>query len=144
MSRNPLYLLDTSVYSQPLKRNPLGAVVERWKTAGDSGCRISVFCEMEVLQGLHIAGSAKLFRLFERVLKDRIALLPFTAEEAALYSELQAGAIRGGNTRPVIDLCIAATALRHGLALATLNAKDFQDIPGLRVEDWGVPVPGRF
>ena len=73
MNRNPLSLLDTSVYCKPLERNPLGTVVERWKTAGDSGCRISVFCEMEAFQGLHIAGRAKLFRLFERVLRDRIA-----------------------------------------------------------------------
>lgn len=139
MNRNPLFLLDTSIYCQPLKRKPLEGVVERWKTVGDSGCRISVFCEMEVLQGLHTAGSAKLFHLFERVLKDRIASLPFTTEEAAVYAELQAGAISSGNTRSVIDLCIAATALRHGLVLATLNTRDFRSIPGLRVEDWSTP-----
>jgi tRNA(fMet)-specific endonuclease VapC len=139
MNRNPLYLLDTSVYCQPLKRKPLEAVVERWKTVGDSMCRISVFCEMEVLQGLHTAGSAELFYLFEQVLKDRIASLPFTSEDAAVYAELQAGAISRGNTRPVIDLCIASTALRHRLVLATLNGKDFHGIPGLRVEDWSRP-----
>jgi tRNA(fMet)-specific endonuclease VapC len=31
---------------------------------------------------------------------------------------------------------IAATAITHGLTLATLNRRDFRDIPGLTVEDW--------
>ncbi len=38
--------------------------------------------------------------------------------------------------RPVIDLCIAATAIRHNLILATLNSKDFSGIPDLRTESW--------
>jgi predicted nucleic acid-binding protein len=35
-----------------------------------------------------------------------------------------------------VDLLIAATAKQHDLVIATLNAKDFEDIPGLRVDDW--------
>ena len=44
---------------------------------------------------------------------------------------------RRGTPRPVLDLMIAATACSHGLVLATLNVRDFTDIPGLIVEDWG-------
>ena len=46
---------------------------------------------------------------------------------------------RQGKPRPVLDLMIAATALHHGLAVATLNARDFDGIPGLAVEDWSGP-----
>jgi tRNA(fMet)-specific endonuclease VapC len=131
------YLLDTSIYSQPLKKNPIPSVVNRWKEVGDLVCCISVFCEMEVHQGLRLSNSSSLLLLYESVLKDRIPILPFTLEEAEIYAELQANFVRSGKTRPVIDLCIASTALSSDCILVTLNAKDFTNIPGLRVENWG-------
>jgi predicted nucleic acid-binding protein len=36
------------------------------------------------------------------------------------------------------DLLIAATALYHQLVLATLNARHFDGISSLRVEDWSM------
>lgn len=130
------YLLDTSVYSQPLKRSPVPEVITRWTRAGDAACAVSVFCELEVLQGIAMAGSERLRDLYEAVLRDRIPVLPFTHAEAAVYARIQAEAVAAGATRPVIDLCIAATAITHKLTVATLNAKDFDAIPGLVVESW--------
>lgn len=131
------YLLDTSVYSQPLKKHPVDSVAGRWQELGDAACCVSVFCEMELLQGLTMAGNAKLWRLYEHILKERMVILPFTPAEAAVYADLQADLVRQGRTKPVVDLCIAATAIRHQLILATLNVKDFTGIPGLRLESWG-------
>ena len=131
------YLLDTTVYSQPLKRLPLESVIRRWREVGDAACTVSVFCEMEVLQGIYMSGSERLQRLYSTVLDGKLTLLDFTIKEAEIYARLQSQAVQLGVTRPTIDLCIAATALRHGLILATLNAKDFTGIPGLQVEDWG-------
>jgi tRNA(fMet)-specific endonuclease VapC len=34
---------------------------------------------------------------------------------------------------------IAATAIVHDLILVTHNTRDFQNIPGLRLEDWLQP-----
>jgi tRNA(fMet)-specific endonuclease VapC len=34
---------------------------------------------------------------------------------------------------------IAATALVHNLTLVTHNTKDYQHVPGLRLEDWLTP-----
>ncbi len=132
------YLLDTSVYSQPLKRRPLDSVIEKWKNTGDTACCISVFCEMEVLQGIQIVDSKRLKSKYELILKDRIPILDFSLPEAQIFAEIQADSIRSGRTRPVIDLCIAATALSQGCILATLNHKDFSGIPGLRVENWEI------
>ncbi len=131
-----MYLLDTSIYSQPLKKNPVPTVVRRWKEVGDLTCCISVFCEMEVLQGLALSDSDKLLKLYNVVLKDRIPILPFMIDEAMVYADLQAHFVRNGKTKPVIDLCIAATALSHKCILVTLNSKDFIDIPQLHVENW--------
>ncbi len=92
---------------------------------------------MEVLQGLHLAKSKKLIHLYQSVLKNRIPILSFTREEAEIYAQLQGELSKEGKTKPVIDLCIAATALKHNCILVTLNVKDFEGIPELRVEDWG-------
>ncbi len=134
------YLLDTSVYSQPLKRQPLESVIERWRSVGDAACCVSAFCELEVLQGIKMSGGDRLQRLYDIVLKDRIPTLPFTTMEASIYAGIQAASVADRTTRPVIDLCIAATAISHRSILVTLNARDFAGIPGLEVEDWSPPV----
>lgn len=131
------YLLDTSIYSQPLKRQPNPSVIHRWKEAGDGACRVSVLCELEVLQGIELATGDGLRDLYRAVLKDRLPIIPFTPAEAAVYARLQGHAVRTGTTRPVIDLCIAATAIAHSLTLVTLNSRDFSGIRGLVVESWG-------
>jgi len=35
-----------------------------------------------------------------------------------------------------LDLKIASIALEHGATLLSANARDFDHVPGLRVEDW--------
>lgn len=130
------YLLDTSVYSQPIKRQPVESVARRWKEVGDAACCVSVFCEMEVLQGLEMAGSERLHHLYRRVLAGRLPVVAFGTKEAAIYARLQAAAVRLGQRRPVVDLCIAATALAQGSTLVTRNEADFKGIPDLHLETW--------
>lgn len=57
---------------------------------------------------------------------------------------LELGKVRGSLLRQGIrvspvDLMIACVALVHDLTLVTHNTKDFQNIPGLRLEDWLTP-----
>jgi tRNA(fMet)-specific endonuclease VapC len=56
---------------------------------------------------------------------------------------------QGGKTRGLllqkgisvltVDLMIASAALVHNLTLVTHNTADFQNVPGLRLDDWLVP-----
>jgi predicted nucleic acid-binding protein len=130
------HLLDTSVYCQPLRKSPLPSVVARWKKLGDSSLCVSVLCEAEVLQGLHAKDSAELWDRYHSLLEGRLPVLDVTREVARVYAMWAGPLIRGGKSRPLVDLMIAATARCAGVVLATLNARHFLGIEGLAVEDW--------
>jgi predicted nucleic acid-binding protein len=57
--------------------------------------------------------------------------VPFGPEEAQLAARVYRELCRPRGRE--IDIAIAATALRHGAVLWTLNPSDFADIPGLRL-----------
>jgi tRNA(fMet)-specific endonuclease VapC len=130
------HLLDTSVYSQPLKKYPLQSVQTRWEALGDAALGISVFCEMELLQGLEIHDSKRLWNSYSTILEHRLPILEFNLETAKIYAKLSAFMAKQGLTRPVLDLLIAATAKANNLIIATCNVKDFSCIPSINIEDW--------
>ena len=70
------------------------------------------------------------------VLLRTVAVLPFTAVEAAAYGRIVAHL--GFNRRLVLDRMIAAQAIVAGLPLVTFNRRDFADIPGLDLRIWSV------
>ncbi len=39
-----------------------------------------------------------------------------------------------------MDMLIAATALAHDAILVTNNTDEFSRVPGLRIEDWTIPI----
>ena len=136
------HLLDTSVYSQPIRKAPLRSVQRRWAALGDRSLSTSVICEAEVLQGLEAKDSDRLWRAYRSVLKDRVQVLPVDIRVAEHYARVQAASARAGRTRPAFDLLIAATALVHKLTLATCNVRHFEGIEGLSVEDWAADPDG--
>lgn len=133
---SPTHLLDTSVYSQPLKRVWVQSAIHRWRSLGDHAVCVSAICEAELLQGLEHHQSKRLWEIYERHLKGRIEMIPFDRVAAETYARLYARERKAGRERPDFDLLIAATAKAHNLILATLNLRHFQDIEGLAVEDW--------
>ena len=130
------HLLDTSVYSQPIKKKPLKSVISNWESISDQNLCISIFCETEILQGLEMKQSYNLWNAYNSILKDSLPIIYFSMEAAKLYAKIQANCVKKGRTRPVFDLLIASTAIDNNLILATCNYKDFKDIPDLKVEDW--------
>jgi tRNA(fMet)-specific endonuclease VapC len=62
----------------------------------------------------------------------KLQVLEFDAEAAAEFERLKRLRARIG----AMDLKIAAIALAHDATVLTRNLKDFNRVPGLRVEDW--------
>lgn len=72
-------------------------------------------------------------------LLDDVAILDFDASCAEEYGKRRGALLRQGTPVGEPDVMIAAVALIHGLTLMTHNTADFQNIPGLRLDDWLAP-----
>jgi tRNA(fMet)-specific endonuclease VapC len=69
----------------------------------------------------------ELFQFF-----SRWTILPFDVRAAIEFERLRDAGVRIGT----MDLKIAATALVHNATLLTANRRDFEQVPGLKFEDW--------
>ena len=75
----------------------------------------------------YYAKLAKLFRSFARW-----SLVEFDSRAARQFEDLRRHKIRIGT----MDLKIAAIALANDALLLSANLRDYNKVPGLRVEDW--------
>jgi tRNA(fMet)-specific endonuclease VapC len=63
-----------------------------------------------------------------------IPVVPFDMACERQFQALRAMRLRVGSR----DLRIAATALLHSVVLITRNRRDFEQVPGLRLDDWSL------
>lgn len=131
------YLLDTSVFSQPIRKQPHPAAMGRWATLGHEALAVATPVLAEIEFGLHRKRSEKLWLAYTALLATRLVCLDFDRESASHFARLKAQAYGNGQIVEDFDLMIASIALRHGLTVATLNARHFALIPNLQWEDWG-------
>ena len=130
------YLLDTSVLSQPLKDQPWRGVQRRWTPERSAQLCTSAICQAELLRGLETRQSEKLWRRYRDYLAGEVPVVAFDERAASVYARLCARLQAVGTHRDLADLLIAAAAVAADLTLATLNVRHFDDLEGLRVEDW--------
>lgn len=64
-------------------------------------------------------------------LLTRLTTIDLDREIADRAGDMIAASRRAGHALSVPDAIIAATAIGHGLTLVTLNARDFEQLPGL-------------
>lgn len=71
-------------------------------------------------------------------LLEGLPILDLDRDVIAAYGQI-IGSV-GFSRVKVIDRLIAATAIANDLPLATINADDFRDIPGLTLDVWAPPA----
>jgi tRNA(fMet)-specific endonuclease VapC len=77
-----------------------------------------------------VVGYRELAKLFE--FYQEFEIVPFDEAAARQFDDLRAQRLRLGT----MDLKIAATALVNNALLLSANRRDFERVPGLRVENW--------
>ena len=122
------HLVDANVLSEATKPDPDPRVVE-WLRRNERSIVVDPIVLGEVRFGiLLLARSARrneLERWFEQGV-GRIQCLSWDSAIGIRWAQLLADLRRRGRPMAIKDSLIAATALAHDLALATLNQRDFK------------------
>ena len=72
-------------------------------------------------------------------LLHEVQVIDFDSACAEKFGQVRGTLLQQGISVPTTDLMIATAALVHNLTLVTHNTADFQNIPGLRLDDWVKP-----
>jgi tRNA(fMet)-specific endonuclease VapC len=128
------YLLDTNILSD-LVRHPQGLISQRIATVGEDRICTSIIVACELRFGAAKSGSARLTNQLERIL-DVLPVLPLDLPTAPHYATIRAHLEQAGTPIGPNDLLIAAHALALGLTLITANTREFDRVPGLKVDNW--------
>lgn len=128
--------LDTNVIIAVLARRD-HRIAEKFRTAVPRGITVPVHVVSELWYG--VWNSTRVRENTERLAAFFIApigILPFDEEDAHEAGRMRAHLKRAGTPIGPYDLLIAAQTRRRAATLATLNAAEFAQVPGLIVEDW--------
>jgi tRNA(fMet)-specific endonuclease VapC len=131
------HLLDTNICSAHLKR-PSGLIHRFVQHAGRLFVPTPVVGELYTWASHRSSPQSLIDRIEYELLID-VTLLEFDKPCAIEFGRLNGSLLLNGITVNPVDLMIAATARVHDLTLVTHNTRDFQSIPGLRLEDWLQP-----
>lgn len=136
------YLVDTNLPSELTKPIPNSRVMEFLIQAGRENVHASVVTVGEICKGIAALPESNKRRelrdWLDLVMRPWFAgrLLPVTEEIAERWGILTAEERHRGRQLTMADGLIAATALEHGLTLATRNVKDFEHLGVSILNPW--------
>lgn len=134
MTETPLCLLDTNTLSD-LVRRPQGVVKQGIERVGEDNVCTSIVVAAELRFGASKRGSVALAAQVETVL-GALHVLPLDMPADREYGRLRLHLEQAGQPIGPNDLLIAAHALALDATVITDNQREFQRVPGLRVENW--------
>jgi tRNA(fMet)-specific endonuclease VapC len=127
-------MLDTNIISE-LVRYPRGKAAKRIARVGEDNICTSIIVAAELRYGCAKSGSSRLLEAVEELLGE-INILPFDVPADAEYGGIRAELEAAGKPIGSNDLLIAAHAYATGATIVTANAREFNRIRGLKVENW--------
>ena len=133
-----MYLLDTDILSNLLKRTPSTVLISKLASVPPEQQFTSSITLGELIYGAYRLRehAAHLLERLDETLLPNLPALPFDGAAARRYGEVRAELEHRGTPLGDADLRIGAIALNRGLTVVTGNVRHFQRIPDLLVENW--------
>ena len=122
------YLVDVNVLSDPTKPAPNSKVLD-WLSANERNLVVDAIILGELCIGILALPRGSKRRQLEQwfeALVQTIDCLPWDATISRRWAKLVVDLKQKGETMPLLDGMIAATALQHDLSIATRNMRDFK------------------
>ena len=132
-----MYLLDTSVLSELIKRHPHAGFVSRLRQKPREVLFTAAICVTELRYGASLRPDREAFwqRVYEEIL-SHVQVIDFGEREALVAGDMLAHLKRTGRPVGLEDVLIGAIARAYGYTVVTHNVRHFQSLPEVKVEDW--------
>ena len=130
------YLVDANVLSEATKPAPDSKSIA-WLRRNERELVVDPIILGEIRFGIHLLPAGKRRRRLETWFDEgvaRIVCVPWDATTGLRWAKLLTELRKSGQSLPIKDSLIAATALVHGFVVVTRNTRDFGKT-GVRVHD---------
>ena len=132
-----MYLLDTNILSELIKRNPNSQLLSRLELEPAYNLFTSCICIMELRFGSALRKDFDNF--WQKIVKEiisRVNVLPIGQKEVLVAGDILAGLRKTGQIIGLEDVLIAASARANQYIVVTANTRHFSRIKDLQVENW--------
>lgn len=129
-----IYLLDTNVCIAAMRGKP--KVVEALAARRPEDCAVSMVSVYELFAGVFRCNDPEREGQKVSTFLQPFHLLPFDCDSALKTAEIRDQLEQGGKKIGPYDLQLSGQSLALGLTLVTHNTREFNRVPGLRIEDW--------
>jgi len=131
------FLLDTDHLSAHLRR-PSGLAHRFFQYSGRLNTPSIALAELYVWAYRRPDPTAALVAI-DTMLFHEVAIVAYDNDCAKEFGRVRMELRRRGIEVPTVDLMIASVALVYDLTMVTHNTADYENIPGLRLDDWLTP-----
>lgn len=128
------YMLDTNLCIATIRNKP-EAIRASFNLHHAQMC-ISSVTVMELMYGVEVSSQSQRNLANVEGFIARLDVLDYDVPAAAHTAQIRAELTKAGTQIGPYDQMIAGHARSRGLVVVTNNTKEFNRVPGLRIEDW--------
>jgi tRNA(fMet)-specific endonuclease VapC len=129
------YMLDTNVCISLIKHRPEG-IRDRLVHFSPDEIAVSGIVVAELWFGVANSQKKKLNSAALSDFLNFVTLIDWPHQAGSLYGNIRAGLKKMGTPIGAMDLLIATHALFLDAVLVTNNTREFERVPGLKIENW--------
>lgn len=129
------YLLDTNICIYIIKQKPV-SVLQKFNSYSPLQISLSMITVAELIHGANKSAFPEKNLAALQQFMDPFTLYSFDYEAAFVYGQIRSYLEKAGTPIGPLDTLIAAQALSLDFTLVTNNSREFNRVPGLRIDNW--------